>query len=133
MILKHPRCMVGSDSAFIPGNTSSHPRVFGTFPRYLGRYIRERKILSREEGIHRITGMPAKVYGLAGKGLIRPGMDADLVLFDYETIIDQADYLNPFQLNKGIHQVYVAGQLTLEDNVPTGNWAGKYLLKNQRR
>lgn len=130
MILKHPRCMVGSDSAFIPGNTSSHPRVFGTFPRYLGRYIREKKILSREEGIHRITGMPAKVYGLQGKGLLAPGMDADLVLFDYDKILDQADYLNPFQKNIGIHQVYVAGQLTLEDNVPTGNWAGKYLLKN---
>jgi len=132
MILKHPRCMVGSDSAFIPGNTSCHPRVFGTFPRYLGRYIREKKILSREEGIHRITGMPAKVYGLAGKGLIQPGMDADLVLFDYDTIIDRADFLNPFQLNEGIRQVYVAGQLTLEDNVPTGCWAGKYLRKNSR-
>lgn len=127
MILKHPRCMVGSDSAFIPGNTSCHPRVFGTFPRYLGRYIREKKILSREEGIHRITGMPAKVYALAGKGLIQPGMDADLVLFDYETILDQADYLNPFQPNIGIKQVYVAGQLTLEDNEPTGHWAGQYI------
>jgi N-acyl-D-aspartate/D-glutamate deacylase len=76
--------------------------------------------------------MPAKVYGLAGKGFIAPGMDADLVLFDYDTIIDRADFLNPFQLNEGIRQVYVAGQLTLEDNVPTGNWAGKYLYKNQR-
>lgn len=133
MILKHPRCMVGSDSAFIPGNTSSHPRVFGTFPRYLGRYIRERKILSREEGIHRITGMPATVYGLQGKGFLKPGMDADLVLFDYETIIDQADFLNPFQSNIGIRQVYVDGKLTLEDNVPTGCWAGKYLWKKHEQ
>jgi N-acyl-D-amino-acid deacylase len=129
MILKHPRCMVGSDSAFIPGNTSCHPRVFGTFPRYLGRYIRERGILPREEGIHRITGMPAKVYGLKNKGLIREGFDADLVLFDYDRIIDRADFMNPFQLNEGIHQVYVAGQLVLEDNVPTGRWCGKYLVK----
>ena len=129
MILKHPACMVGSDSAFIPGNKSSHPRVFGTFPRYLGRYIRDRKILPREEGIHRITGMPARVYGLKGKGLIREGMDADLVLFDFETIIDQADYLNPFQPNLGIFQVYVAGQLTMENNVPTGNYAGRYIRK----
>ena len=131
MILKHPRCMVGSDSAFIPGNTSCHPRVFGTFPRYLGRYIRDRGILPREEGIHRITGMPARVYGLAGKGQIKEGFDADLVLFDFDSIIDRADFLNPFQLNEGIHQVYVAGQLVLEDNVPTGRWCGKYLTKQK--
>ena len=73
--------------------------------------------------------MPAKVYGLKGKGEIKVGCDGDLVLFDYDRIIDHADYMNPFQLNEGIHQVYVAGQLTLEDNVPTGNWCGKYLTK----
>lgn len=129
MILKHPRCMVGSDSAFIPGNKSSHPRVFGTFPRYLGYYIRERGILPREEGIHRITGMPARVYGLKGKGEIKVGYDADLVMFDYDRIIDHADYMNPFQLNEGIHQVYIAGQLVMEDNEPTGCWCGKYLMK----
>ena len=129
MILKHPRCMVGSDSAFIPGNKSCHPRVFGTFPRYLGHYIRERGILSREEGIHRITGMPAKVYGLKDKGAIQVGYDADLVLFDYDRIIDRADYMDPFRLNEGIHRVYVAGQLTLQDNEPTGRWCGKYLTK----
>ena len=128
-ILKHPRCMVGSDSAFIPGNKSCHPRVFGTFPRYLGRYIREQGILSREEGIHRITGMPARVYGLKGKGEIKAGYDADLVLFDYDRIIDRADYMNPFQPNEGIHQVYVAGQLTLEDNEPTGRWGGRYITR----
>lgn len=129
MILKHPRCMVGSDSAFIPGNKSCHPRVFGTFPRYLGRYIRDRGILSREEGIHRITGMPAKVYGLKSKGRIEVGLDADLVLFDYDRIIDHADFMDPFRMNEGIHQVYIAGQLVLEDNEPTGNWCGKYLTR----
>lgn len=127
MILKHPKCMVGSDGIYMPGDLASHPRAFGTFPRYLGRYIRDRKILSREEGIHRITGMPATRYGLKNKGFIREGYDADLVLFDYETIIDQADFTDPFKPNIGIHQLYMSGQLVMEDNEPTGKWCGKYL------
>lgn len=127
MILKHPNCMVGSDGIYQPGEASAHPRAFGTFPRYLGHYIRDRKILSREEGIRRITGMPAQRYGLKGKGEIKVGFDADLVLFDYDTIIDHADFLDPFKPNEGIHQVYIDGKLVLEDNEPTGVWAGKYL------
>lgn len=129
MILKHPRCMVGSDGIYRPGDRTCHPRAFGTFPRYLGYYIRQRGILSREEGIHRITGMPASVYGLKNKGLVKQGYDADLVLFDYDRIIDGGDYTDPFKPNEGIHQVYMTGQLVLEDNEPTGNWCGKYLTK----
>ena len=127
MILKHPRCMVGSDGTIRKFDKINHPRGIGTFPRYLGRYIREREILSREEGIHRITGMPAARYRLKGKGLIREGYDADLVLFDFERIIDHADYVNPFQLNEGIHQVYVGGKLNVQDNEPMGNWNGKII------
>lgn len=126
-ILKHPKCMVGSDGIYNLGEASAHPRAFGSFPRYLGYYIRQRKILSREEGIHRITGMTAERYGLKGKGHIRVGYDADLVLFDYETIIDHADFLDPFKPNEGIYQVYIDGKLTLQENEPTGIWAGKYL------
>ena len=73
--------------------------------------------------------MPAQRYGLLGKGLIREGYDADLVLFDYDTILDQADYLSPLKPNIGIHQVYMKGQLVLQDNVPTGIRNGKYLRK----
>ena len=119
--------MVGSDGTIRKFDKINHPRGIGTFPRYLGRYIRERKILSREEGIHRITGMPAARYRLKGKGLIREGYDADLVLFDFERIIDHADYVNPFQLNEGIHQVYVGGKLNVQDNEPMGNWNGKII------
>lgn len=126
-ILKHPKCMVGSDGIYMPGDISAHPRAFGTFPRYLGRYIRERKILSREEGIHRITGMPAHRYGLIGKGEIKVGCDADLVLFDFDRIMDRASFQNPFLPNEGIHQVYVAGELALEENEPTDVRNGKYL------
>jgi N-acyl-D-amino-acid deacylase len=126
-ILKHPRCMVGSDGTIRKFDVINHPRGTGTFPRYLGRYIREREILSREEGIHRITGMPATRYKLKNKGFIRPGYDADLTLFDFDKIIDHADYVNPFLHNEGIHQVYVGGVLTLENDEPTGNWNGSYI------
>lgn len=129
-ILKHPKCMVGSDGIYVKGDLLAHPRAFGTFPRYLGRYIRQRKILSREEGIHRITGMPAERYGLKSKGFILPGYDADLVLFDYETILDQADFMDPFKPNIGIHRVYMNGKTVLKDNEPTGIWVGEYLRKN---
>ena len=127
MILKHPRCMVGSDGTIRKFDRINHPRGIGTFPRYLGRYIRQRQILSREEGIHRITGMPATRYRLKGKGYIREGYDADLVLFDYDSIIDCADYVNPFQLNEGIHRVYVGGELNVMNNEPMGNWNGKII------
>lgn len=126
-ILKHPRCMVGSDGTIRKFDVINHPRGIGTFPRYLGRYIRERQILSREEGIHRITGMSAQRYRLRGKGFIKPGFDGDLTLFDFEQIRDTADYVNPFAHNLGIHQVYVGGKLSLEDNEPTGNWNGHYI------
>jgi len=133
-ILRHPLCTVGSDGTFVHGyHKLSHPRAFGSFPRFLGRYVRGRKIMSREEGIRRMTGMPADRFGLTGKGYILPGMDADLVLFDYDTIIDQADFRDCFQPNIGIHRVYMNGRLVLQDNEPTGIREGKYLMRSKMR
>jgi len=129
-IFKHPKCMVGSDGLYLPEDLSVHPRAFGTFPRYLGRYVRNKGILPREEAIRRITSMPAEVYGLPAKGRIKAGYDADLVLFDYDTICDHADFADPFKPNEGIYQVYVNGKLSLENNQPTGIYSGKYLKKH---
>ena len=130
MIFRHPLCAVSSDGVFIKGVTPmAHPRALGTFPRYLGRYIREQKILSREEGIRRMTGLPAMRFGLQGKGFIRPGMDADLVLFDFETIADGGTFENPFLPNRGIHRVYMSGKLILQDNEPTGTYVGTYVKR----
>jgi len=132
-VLAQPLCTVGSDGIWKKGrDRTCHPRAFGTFPRYLGYYIRDRKILSKEEGIHRITGMPAKRYGLTGKGELREGMDADLVLFDYETIRDGGDFKNPFLPNTGIERVLIAGKTILKNNEATGVMNGQFLRHRGR-
>ena len=113
---QHPLCMVGTDGLYTNGTTLSHPRAFGTFPRFLGRFVRDQGILSLAEGIRRITGQPADWYGLKNKGYIKEGFDADLVLFDENTLIDHADYLDPFIPNEGIHSVYVMGETLVENN-----------------
>jgi N-acyl-D-amino-acid deacylase len=128
-ILSHTTCMVGSDGIYLPSDKSAHPRAFGTFPRYLGHYIRDRKILSREEGIRRITSMPAERYGLKTKGRIAPGFDADLVLFDFERIRDGGTFINPFIPNEGIESVWMNGKKVLENNEPTGILTGRYLKR----
>ena len=134
MILRHPLCTLATDGVYIKGVTPmAHPRALGSFPRYLGRYIREKQILSREEGIRRITGLPAMRFGLAGKGFIRPGMDADLVLFDYDTILDGPTFDDPFLPNIGIHRVYMNGRLVLRDNEPTGTYVGTYIKRQNPR
>jgi len=127
-VLAHPKCTVGSDGIWKKGrDRTCHPRAFGTFPRYLGHYIRDRKILSKEEGIHRITGMPAERYHLNGKGFIKEGFDADLVLFNYENIKDGGDFKNPFLPNTGIERVILEGKTVLLENETTGIANGKFL------
>ena len=126
-LYSHPLCMVGSDGLYAGQGNLSHPRAWGTFTRYLGRFVRERKVLPFAEGIHRITGMPADKYRLTGKGYVRPGYDADLVLFDPETILDHADYTDPFQPNDGIEMVFVAGQAAVVHDRMTGVRNGRTL------
>ena len=128
-LYKHPKCMVGTDGLFTSEKKLSHPRHFGSYPRYLGRFVREMKILPMEEGIRRITSMPAERYGLKTKGYVREGYDADLVLFDENTIIDHADYLDPFAANEGIKAVFVMGGIAVHDNVYTNLRNGKFYKK----
>ncbi|MCQ2437306.1 MAG: amidohydrolase family protein, partial [Clostridia bacterium] len=80
-------------------------------------------------GVRKCTGMPADVYGLKGKGYIRVGCDADMVLFDPDTIIDRADYADPYKNNEGIHMVFVGGQAAVVDNELTGVRNGKILRR----
>lgn len=107
-----------------------HPRCFGTFPRFLGRYVRDKGMFSWEEAIHKITGGPAQKLGLKKRGLIKKSYWADLVLFSPQEIIDKADFENPYQYPKGIEYVLVNGEVAVENKVYTNKRAGKVLRKS---
>jgi N-acyl-D-amino-acid deacylase len=128
-ILRHPATMIGSDG--LPNDPRPHPRLWGTFPRVLGRYCREEKLFSLPEAIRKMTGMPAARFGLAGRGLIREGYFADLVLFDPERIIDTATFADPAQPAEGIAAVWVNGVLSCEHRRATGKRAGRFLARGK--
>jgi N-acyl-D-aspartate/D-glutamate deacylase len=109
-ILGHPVTMIGSDG--LPNDPRPHPRLWGTFPRVLGRYCREEKLFSLPEAVRKMTGMPAQRFGLAQRGLIQEGYYADLVLFDPEKVIDTATFDDPMRPAIGIERVWVNGCLS---------------------
>jgi N-acyl-D-amino-acid deacylase len=109
-ILAHPAGTIGSDGLL---GGEPHPRAYGSFPRILGKYVRENHVLSLEEMIRRMTSQPARIIGLQDRGIIREGMAADIVIFNPDSIIDQATYETPRQHNKGIDYVIVNGQIVI--------------------
>jgi N-acyl-D-aspartate/D-glutamate deacylase len=132
LALKQPWCSVGSDgSAYaISGplrRGNPHPRNFGTFPRVLGVYVRELKLLSLEDAVRKMTSLNAAKVGLKDRGVIREGAFADITIFDPETIIDRSTYTDPFQYPEGISQVIVNGQLVLDNGKHTGARPGRAL------
>jgi N-acyl-D-aspartate/D-glutamate deacylase len=128
-ILRHPATMIGSDG--LPNDPRPHPRLWGTFPRVLGRYCREEKLFALPEAVHKMTGMPAQRFGLAERGLIREGYCADLVLFDPESIIDAATFSDPVQPAVGIKGVWVNGILSYTNHGATHNRAGRFLPRGK--
>jgi len=121
------RTMFGTDGGFGQRPTD-HPRTFGTFPRILSHYVREKRLLTLENAIRKMSYLPAIVYNLTGKGLIKEGMDADLVLFDPETIADLGDYVQPNRGNTGFAYVLVNGEIAVENDQITNTLAGKLLF-----
>src|SRR5436305_11416094 len=105
----------------------SHPRAFGAMPRFLGRYVRDLHLIPLEQGIRKMTSLPAQRERLRDRGLLKPGYFADITIFDPATIRDTATYANPTQLSQGIKYVFVNGQLEFEDGQLTGIKAGKPL------
>jgi N-acyl-D-amino-acid deacylase len=135
-ILAHPLGMVCSDGgAFaIDGASrrgSPHPRGLGTFPRVLGRYVRERKALTLEQAVRKMSALPASRIRLGDRGRIAPRLAADLVVFDPATVIDKATYEDPFQYPEGIRAVVVNGQIAFRDGERTKAAAGKALRPSQ--
>lgn len=128
-ILRHPATMIGSDG--LPNDPLPHPRLWGTFPRVLGRYSREEKLFSLPEAIHKMTGMPAQRFGFAKRGLVREGYFADLVLFDPERVIDTATFADPIRPAEGIIGVWVNGILSYTDQGPTGKRSGLFLPRGK--
>jgi N-acyl-D-amino-acid deacylase len=104
-----------------------HPRAYGNFARFLGKYVREEKLLSLEQAIRKLTSLPATNLGLEGRGSLRAGSFADVVVFDPNTIADRATYAKPHQYAVGVHQVFVNGVQVLKDGVHTGAKPGRAL------
>lgn len=110
-ILAHPAGTIGSDGLL---GGEPHPRAYGSFPRILGKYVREEGVTTLEDMIRRMTSQPARIIGLQDRGIIREGLKADIVIFDPDTIIDQATFEKPRQHNIGIDYVIVNGHVVVE-------------------
>jgi N-acyl-D-amino-acid deacylase len=126
---------VGSDSSMrsnqgILREGKPHPRSYGTFSRVLGKFCREKKLLSEEEVIHKMTGLPAQKVGLDKRGLIKEGYFADITIFDPEKIIDRSTFTEPHQYSEGIEYVIVNGKITVSNGNHTGATNGRVLRKS---
>lgn len=111
-ILAHPLSMIGSDG--LPGDAVPHPRLWGSFPRVLGLYVRDRRLLSLEAAVHKMTGLPARRFGLVGRGELRTGSHADITVFDPARIADRADYAQPRRAPEGIGWVLLNGRIAVQ-------------------
>lgn len=133
-VLAHPLGMIGSDgSVAAPYGPLSegkpHPRSYGTHPRVLGRYVRDLGLLTWEEAVRKMTSAPAQRLGLAAKGIVRPGLDADLVVFDPATVSDRATFEEPHQYPDGIEHVLVNGELVVSGGNHLGALPGHVLSR----
>jgi N-acyl-D-amino-acid deacylase len=128
-ILLSPVTMVASDGSIpVFGRGRPHPRSYGTFPRVLGLYVREKKLLTLEEAVRKMTSLPATRLGLAERGVVRPGMKADLVVFDPATIRDRATFDDPHAYAEGVAFVLVNGVVVVDEGRVSGTRPGRVLL-----
>jgi dihydroorotase/N-acyl-D-amino-acid deacylase len=131
LAMKQPWVGIGSDGrAVTPEMTFEgrpHPRFYGTFPRVLGVYVREKHVLTLPDAVRKMTSLPATITGLTDRGLLRPGMAADITLFDPQTVIDKATFENPMQYPVGIPYVIVNGTVVIDQGQHTGAKPGRVL------
>ena len=129
-IMRQPWTMASSDGGLsLPGPSLPHPRDSGAFARRLGVYVRERGVVTLDQAIRSMTTLPATVFGVTGRGEIREGAFADVVVFDPSKVIDRATYQNPRELAEGLDWVIVTGAVALRDGTFTGVRAGRVLKK----
>lgn len=127
-VLAHPRAMIGTDASVRRKDAAYHPRLRGTFPRVLGRYVRQRGVTGLPEMVRKMTSLPAAVYGLSSKGILREGMDADICIFDAETILDKSDYADCHQRAVGLSYVLLGGEVVVKNAVHNGKRKGRVLV-----
>ncbi|MFQ5694892.1 MAG: amidohydrolase family protein [Terriglobia bacterium] len=127
-ILRHPLTMVGRDGG-VPdyGQGKPHPRNYGAAAHVLGRYVREKKVLSLEQAVRKLTSLPAQRFGFQDRGLLREGVQADIVILDPEIVSDAATFEEPHQYSRGIHSVLVNGEMVLKAGQRTGAQPGRIL------
>ena len=135
-ILSHPLVGIGTDgSAVAPYGLlyrgKPHPRLYGTFPRVLGKYVREEKIVPLPEMMRKITSIPAQKFGLGKRGALKSGYFADIVIFDQDKVIDKATWTDPHQYPEGIEYVLVNGRVVIKEGEHTGDLPGKVLRKEK--
>jgi N-acyl-D-amino-acid deacylase len=129
-ILEHPTTSIACDCG-ASTDTRQHPRAWGTFPRVLGHYVRETQTLTWEDAIRKMTALPATTIGMVDRGYLAPGMAADVTVFDPRTVIDHSTYEDAGRLSEGIRFVLVNGRIALGDGKPTGERAGRTLLRTR--
>ncbi len=127
-LMRYPDAAIACDCGATT-STRTHPRNYGTFPRVLGRYVRETQTLTWEDAIRKMTGLPASLLGIVDRGFLTPGMMADITVFDPAVVIDHATYEDPAQYSDGIRHVLVNGRFALRDGAPTGERAGTPVIR----
>ncbi|HEX7137476.1 MAG TPA: amidohydrolase family protein, partial [Vicinamibacterales bacterium] len=130
-ILQNPTTSIACDCGSVAGE-AQHPRYYGTFPRVLGRYVREQNALSLEDAIRKMTALPASTIGLVDRGLIAVGMQADVTAFDPGVVIDHATFDEPTRPSDGVRIVVVNGRVVVRDGKVTGQQAGRALFRTER-
>jgi len=123
-VLSHAQATVGSDGIY---GGRPHPRLYGTYPRFLKEFVRVKKMMSLPEAVHKCTGFPAEILGLKERGILKEGYWADVVLFDPERVADTATYDEPEQYPEGLPYVFVNGDLVVDQGMFTGKLSGRAL------
>ena len=126
-IMTSNNAMIGSDG--LPEDSHPHPRLWGTFPRVLGHYARDRRVMPMHDAVNRMTGLPAENFHLTGRGMLKPGFFADVTIFNHDTIIDLATFEKPKQKSVGVEQVIVNGKTAWVDGKCVGEGQGKVLKR----
>ena len=131
-LMVQPWTMTSSDGGLVPiGEGVPHPRNYGAFARKIRLYVKDKGTVSLEQAIRSMTSLPAQVFGMPERGLLRPGMAADVAVFDLDAVRDVADYTDPHRYSEGMVHVFVNGQAAIRDGSFTGERTGRVLQKGR--